>query len=869
MRRFCIYGLFFAIFVACSSVNDHPVPGVSLDLAQRRYLEITDLHYHLNISIPWKVDSAIMGKEDILFHLAPGSGPVILDFNVPAEYLMTVIINEKKIPAAINNEHILLDREHFQPGANKIELTFRVGESSLNRNDDFLYTLFVPDRASTAFPCFDQPDLKGSFQLDLDLPDSWVALANGAESETNTVGDKKYISFNETHPISTYLFAFVAGKFSKAERTLQGRTFTMLYRENNQAKVARNLDTIFELHFKALEWLEDYTGIPFPFQKFGFALIPAFQYGGMEHPGVIDYKASSLMLDASPTQNQLLGRASVIAHETAHMWFGDLVTMKWFNDVWMKEVFANFMAAKIVNPSFPDINHDLRFLLAHFPAAYQVDRSKGTHPIQQPLNNLKNAGTLYGSIIYQKAPIVMHKLEHRIGESVMQKGLQMYLNRYAYSNATLDDLIGILDSLSDERVTRWSDQWIKQAGMPEIGFSMKTNRDSTIKRLTAYQFSGPKSKIFWNQNMTVELQNRQATYRIPVSMTGRSIKIDSATNLQLPTFLLGGVEGYGYGYFRLGPLTREKLLHHMDAIKDPLLRGVGWLQIWESMVRGLVPPDTLLSSYITALSYEKEVLLVEYLLSRIPVVYWKFLSPDQRSMYSGRLEKTLWEKLLTSENNKLTAAYLRAYRSIAMTPPAVEKLQLLWEKKLTIPDFPLSESDLTHLAYELAIRSVDGYEDILALQLASITNPDRNARMKFIIPALSADQRVRDDFFESLKDEKNRQHESWVQQALGYLHHPLRASSSEKYITPTLEMLEELQRTGDIFFPKRVLDNTFSGHQSSLAVDDVRQFLYRHNHYPENLKNKILQSFDLTERAATILRRQRKDSDDQLNTSSE
>ena len=141
----------------------------------------------------------------------------------------------------------------------------------------------------------------------------------------------------------------------------------MFHRETDAAKVARNRDAIFDLHARALAWLEDYTGIPYPFGKFDFVLIPSFQFGGMEHPGAIYYNASGLLLDETATQNQLLGRASVISHETAHMWFGDLVTMKWFNDVWMKEVFANFMAAKIVNPSFPTVNHDLRFLLSELP----------------------------------------------------------------------------------------------------------------------------------------------------------------------------------------------------------------------------------------------------------------------------------------------------------------------------------------------------------------------------------------------------------------------------------------------------------------------------------------------------------------------
>ena len=220
----------------------------------------------------------------------------------------------------------------------------------------------------------------------------------------------------------------------------------MFHRETDAAKVARNREAIFDLHAAALAWLEQYTGIPYPWGKFDFLLVPSFQFGGMEHAGAIFYNASGLLLDQSATQNQLLGRASVIAHETAHMWFGDLVTMRWFNDVWMKEVFANFMAAKIVNPSFPAINHELRFLYSNYPTAYDVDRTAGTNAIRQPLDNLDEAGTLYGAIIYQKAPIVMRQLERILGETPFRDGLREYLRGHSFGNATWPDLVTLLDA---------------------------------------------------------------------------------------------------------------------------------------------------------------------------------------------------------------------------------------------------------------------------------------------------------------------------------------------------------------------------------------------------------------------------------------
>ena len=196
--------------------------------------------------------------------------------------------------------------------------------------------------------------------------------------------------------------------------------------------------------------------------------IPAFQFGGMEHAGKILYNASGLMLEESATQNQLLGRASVISHETSHMWFGDLVTMRWFNDVWMKEVFANFMAAKIVNPSFPTVNHDLRFLLSNYPAAYEVDRTAGANPIRQQLDNLNEAGSMYGAIIYQKAPVVMRHLEALLGEDNFRDGLREYLKGHAFGNATWTDLINVLDARTPMDLQQWSRVWVEQPGRPTV-----------------------------------------------------------------------------------------------------------------------------------------------------------------------------------------------------------------------------------------------------------------------------------------------------------------------------------------------------------------------------------------------------------------
>ena len=351
--------------VAPMQIRLDPDLGISDTLARERAARIANLRYDLAFTIPAARSQPVAGRALIRFTLANAADPLVLDYQPDkAGFLRSVEANGREITVRQVNGHIIVPAEGLLAGENSVSLDFNAGDVPLNRSDDFLYTIFVPARAHQAFPCFDQPDLKARWSLGLDVPEGWQALGNGAELSRDTTNGRTRVRFAGTQPVSTYLFAFAAGKFSIKEAERSGRTFRMFHRETDRAKVALNRDAIFDLHASALTWLENYTGIAYPFGKFDFLLVPAFQFGGMEHPGSIFYNANGLLLEQSATQDQMLGRASVIAHETAHMWFGDLVTMQWFTDVWMKEVFANHMAAKIVNPAFPHINHELRYLVA-------------------------------------------------------------------------------------------------------------------------------------------------------------------------------------------------------------------------------------------------------------------------------------------------------------------------------------------------------------------------------------------------------------------------------------------------------------------------------------------------------------------------
>jgi aminopeptidase N len=822
-----VYLFLFTVltFAACQHHSSPPEKGVSFELNQYRKQHIDSIHYAITLDIPEGKSGRINGQETITFELKSLDSALVLDFSTDSTHILGVKAESKEIDYEFVNEHIVIQPKHLNKGKNSIQISFVAGNLSLNRSEDYLYTLFVPDRASTCFPLFDQPNLKANYQLTLKIPAEWEAVSNDALSSKTQAGSKSTYQFAETKPISSYLFAFAAGKFFKATKTVDGREMTMYYRETDTVKVNRNRDDVFALHAKSLAWLEKYTDIPYPFGKFDFALIPSFQYGGMEHPGAVFYNESALFLDENPSVNRLMARASVIAHESAHMWFGDLVTMDWFNDVWLKEVFANFMAAKIVQPSFPEINHELRFLLAHYPNAYEIDRTRGTNPILQQLGNLKNAGTLYGAIIYMKAPIVMRKLEKMIGAEMMQNSLRQYLKTFAFKNARWDDLIGIIDQKTPQDIATWSNVWVKTAGMP--AYTIGEENYKTILKQVQDSVSGR----VWTQPLKTQERDTQ---------DGKLV------------FPNG--DGLGYGYFEMDSLSKNYFFTHYNEpdniFNEPVFKGSMLVNIWEGFLREHNSnAESLLKNLFETLPKESNPLLIDYMLGIQQTAWWNFLDADKRALHQQNLEKLVWRLLNETKDKGIKTSYFRSFKNLATTPDGLAKLRSLWNGRLVVKDLVLSEDDKISIAFELALKQPEVASEVLKEQLADTKNPDRKAKMQFVIPALNPSEKVRGQFFESLKKESNREKEAWVIEALGYLHHPLRAQSSVKYLRPSLDLLQEIQLTGDIFFPTRWLHSTFSGHSSPEAAAVVNAFLKDNPNYPQFLKNKVLQETDMLQRA--------------------
>lgn len=822
--------------------------GVSYDLARYRARQIYDVHYDLSFHIPQLMEQPVRGTVRIHFKPLKARHGLILDFQPGEDQIHHISVNGLETLYDVMNGHIYIDANGLVPRQeNIIEISFTSSDQALNRSNDFMYTLFVPDRASTAFPCFDQPNIKATFDLTLEIPEEWTAMSNGPLDSEEVAGETKTMHFSKSDPISTYVFAFTAGQFRKVSDTRDGFTINILHRETDQEKMKRNLPDILDQHYYSLHWLEEYTGIAYPYEKFDMVILPGFQYSGMEHPGAIWYRDARLLLDENPPITRQISKASLIAHETAHMWFGNLVTMEWFDDVWLKEVFAGFMADKMVAEMFPDVNHQLQFLLNHYPRAYSIDRTRGAHPIKQELPNMKMAGTLYGPIIYNKAPIIFEQLEEIMQTANFQSAVREYLMTYLHGNADWDDLVRIFDKYSTENITRWSNAWVYGKGMPEVSHEINYDEAENAVIAVIQKSAAGQKQVFSQLLKGFGLADEQ-TFQTELFIQGKDpYEISLEPNLS-PELVLLNARGKGYGFFNFNEKEIQYAVENIQSIEDENIRAALVLNMHENFLNGNIDIHLYFDFVLDALWYETNQQLQNYLLSNLEQICLNFLRYEEEPLYSGKVEYILWNSLQKVELQG-KELFFESWIKLARGQENLERMKQIYNGRLTLDGFALNEQVRTTLALEIAMRS-NGNDQILQEELTRLENPDRIRRLEFLMPAVSNAKDDRDAFFRRLLLAENRNPEPWVLDALYFLHHPLHKGQGRDYIPESLALLEEIQKTGDIFFPQNWLQAILKNYNDADVAEMVNRYLNDNPELPENLKLKVYQASDILFRSA-------------------
>lgn len=823
--------------------------GITHGRARERRRRIADLEYDLHLALPRDQAAPIAGRIRLGFRLADVDAPLVLDFAPAASNLGTVHVNGVACDVSIENGHIVIATSLLRAGGNTIAIDFTAGSDPLNRREGLAYSLFVPARASETFPCFDQPDLKARWTLSLDLPQDWTAVGNAAEALRERDGERQRIHFARTAPLPTYLAAFAAGTFEVTTVACDGRQMRIFHVPGDARRVASHAEAIAREHARALSWMRDYTTIDYPFGKLDVVLIPSFQFTGMEHPGAIYYDADALLPGESPSPAQDRRRTDVIAHEVAHMWFGNLVTMPWFDDVWLKEVFAAFMASQITATDADDeVDRDLRFFVRHHPAAAALDRSRGAVPIRQPLENLNDAGLLYGPALYHKAPIAMRQLERLIGADRLRVVLQTYLARYAFGSAGWPELAALLADAAPFDVEAWGRSWIEGPGRPTL--SARTHDEGADTHLVVEQGDRQGSGRTWPQVVEVAC-GTASEYQVV------EVRLESAGAVgphlhDEPAWMLPAGLGRAYGKVELDDASLESLAAGGTTLGDPRLRASVVAALWDAMLDGRLAPKRLFEISVEALDSESREPVRHLLFTHVRELFWKWLTDAERAATAASLQLSLRAGLARAGSAREKASWFGALLPVAVTDETVDWLDRLWQHRTTIDGLQLGEVDEAQLAVELAARRPDRGTWILSTQADRCLNDDLRMRLRLLTSALPGDVGRGLDFIRRLGDASARRPEAHVIDALRLLHHPLHADVAVELIAPSLALLPEVRRTGDIFLPQRWIAAILGGHRSRRAAEEVERFVASlPPDGPVALRSLVLSVADPVLRAAT------------------
>jgi aminopeptidase N len=832
--------------------------GVSRELAAWRSARYRDVSYALDIALHPPFHK-LQGSLRLRFRVDAADGDLILDWRPEHDArIRDVHINGSPVDAPrVEREHLIIARTQLKAGVNELKLAFEAPIASagtaLTRfhdtqdDSDYVYSLFVPADASSLFPCFDQPDLKARFELSAVAPARWRVISNAPQMQRDEEEGSAITRFALTEPISTYQFAFAAGPFAALD---DEHSATRLFvRRSRLDRARQEAAEVLRITREGAAWLADYFARAFPFAKHDVVLIPELAYGGMEHAGASFLREDSVLFPFQPSQVDRLRRAQLIFHETAHQWFGDLVTMRWFDDLWLKEGFANFMAAKAAAALLPELDAWNAFRVTKL-AAYRTDVTLGTTPIWQPLPNLNSAKSAYGNIVYSKAPAVLRQAEFYLGEEVFRNAVRDFVARHAYAAADWRDLLSAFERQSGRKLQSWGEAWVVRRALPVVRLSWDVDAAGRMQNVAITQRDVLNEGGVWPMRVQlVMVDGDGAQTRVPVLLDAATTRLPQLDGRPLPSFAYANDGDFGYGLFLLDADSRAYLLKNIALVQSSLLRALLWDALWESAREAESPPAGYLDAAIRELPGESDEVSAGTLLSRLQIVFRWYLSDAQRSDIAPRLEHCLEQTMTNSKTVGLRILSFRAYAALAWTAEARARLKRLLSGELAIAGVSLSSNDRFRIIRRLLVVGDAEAPRLLAEQTAADVS-DEGRRQAYAARAATADARVKQTLFAAYLGDAQLA-ERWIEDSLG----PFNAVEHEQltfaWLAPALHALPELKRRHKIFFVNDWLAAFVGGQRSAQALETVQRALSDET-MPIDLRRKLLEAVDDLQRTVKI-----------------
>ena len=540
----------------------------------------------------------------------------------------------------------------------------------------YLYTQYEPADARRVFAGFEQPDLKAPFRFEVRAPEGWAVWSNGSGEQHDGVW-----RFAETKPISTYITAVVAGPYHYVTDTYErvfegGGKLQIPLGAMCRKGLAPHFDAddVFLVTKQGLDLFHDHFDYPYPFGKYDQAFVPEYNLGAMENPGLVTFR-EEFIFRGKVTQASYERRANVILHEMAHMWFGDLVTMRWWDDLWLKESFADFMGSFSLVEATRFTDGWVTFANNRKSWAYRADQLPSTHPITADIRDLQDAKLNFDGITYAKGASVLKQLVAYVGRDAFLEGARRYFKRHAYGNTELTDLLSALEETGGRDLVAWSRAWLQTAGVNSLTPQVLLDAGGRVDELAVLQEAPESHPTLRPHRVAVGLYRRgeggalERYARAEADVDGPRTLVRGLSGQDAPELVLVNDDDLTYCKIRFDEGSLATLRAHLGDITDPLARALCWSALWNMTRDALLPARDFIGLVLRHAGRESDIGVLQMLHAWAGSAVTFYAAPDWREA-GGRLlaEGALKELRRAEPGSQHQLTWARFFASVASGP---------------------------------------------------------------------------------------------------------------------------------------------------------------------------------------------------------
>ncbi|MCH5676512.1 aminopeptidase N [Streptomyces gilvus] len=551
----------------------------------------------------------------------------------------------------------------------------------------YLYTQYEPADSRRVFANFEQPDLKAPFRFEVRAPEGWTVWSNGVGEQTDGVW-----RFAETKAISTYITCVVAGPYhyvtDSYSRTFpDGTTLEIPLGALCRKGLAPYFDSddVFLVTKQGLDFFHDHVDYPYPFGKYDQAFVPEYNLGAMENPGLVTFR-EEFIFRGKVTKASYEGRANVILHEMAHMWFGDLVTMEWWDDLWLKESFADFMGAFALVGATRFQDGWITFANRRKAWAYRADQLPSTHPITADIRDLQDAKLNFDGITYAKGASVLKQLVAYVGQDAFLEGARRYFKRHAYGNTRLGDLLSVLEETSGRDMGGWARSWLQTAGVNSLTPQVLLDAEGRVDELAVLQEAAESHPELRPHRVAVGLYrgtsegSLERYARAEVDVDGARTVVGELAGVEAPELVLVNDDDLTYCKIRFDETSLAALREHLGAMTDPLARALCWSALWNMTRDALLPAREFVEIVLRFAGRESDIGVLQMLHAWANSSLVHYVAPGWRET-GGRLlaEGALRELRSAEPGSEHQLAWARFFATVASAPEDLRLLRGLLE----------------------------------------------------------------------------------------------------------------------------------------------------------------------------------------------